>query len=307
VPLWLWSAVAGSRPGSRGVSVVGALGGGGFPPVPVMSRLRAGKSGARGALASYDPGMDLRIATIAGRPAVKSRFVDEETEPWPAFMNEDPIGWLYFSDVRIAHPEYGLIGYDAAAPGRAVARAFCVPFAWDGDPAAGELPADGWDGVIWRSARDRQTGRQPNLVAALEITVAAGLQGTGLSATMLAAMRDNVRRLGFTDLVAPVRPNRKHLVPDMPIGEYAALVREDGMPRDAWLRVHVRAGGRIAGTCQRAMVIPGTLAEWRSWTGLPFGESGPAAVPGALVPVQCSVEHDYAVYVEPAVWVHHRL
>jgi hypothetical protein len=25
------------------------------------------------------------------------------------------------------------------------------------------------------------------------------------------------------------------------------------------------------------------------------------------VPVQCSVEHDYAVYVEPAVWVHHRL
>jgi hypothetical protein len=25
------------------------------------------------------------------------------------------------------------------------------------------------------------------------------------------------------------------------------------------------------------------------------------------VPVQCSVEHDYAVYVEPGVWVHHRL
>jgi hypothetical protein len=30
-------------------------------------------------------------------------------------------------------------------------------------------------------------------------------------------------------------------------------------------------------------------------------------VPGALVPVQCSVEHDYAVYVEPGVWVHHKL
>jgi hypothetical protein len=124
---------------------------------------------------------------------------------------------------------------------------------------------------------------------------------------MLAAMRDNVKRLGFKDMVAPVRPNRKHLVPDMPIEEYAALVREDGMPRDSWLRVHVRAGGRIVGTCKRAMVIPGTLDEWRSWTGLPFDESGPVVVPGALVPVQCSVEHDYAVYVEPAVWVHHRL
>jgi hypothetical protein len=86
----------------------------------------------------------------------------------------------------------------------------------------------------------------------------------------------------------------------MPIEAYAAMVREDGMPQDPWLRVHVRAGGRIVATCKRAMVIPGTLDEWRSWTGLPFDESGPVVVPGALVPVQCSVEHDYAVYVEPA-------
>jgi hypothetical protein len=140
--------------------------------------------------------MDLRIATIAERPAMKSRFVNEETEPWPAFMNEDPIGLLYYSDVRIAHPEYGLIAYDADAPDQAVARAFCVPFAWDGDPALGELPADGWDGVIWRSARDRQIGQKPNLVSALEITVPTDLQGTGLSGKMLAAMRDNVKVSG---------------------------------------------------------------------------------------------------------------
>jgi len=79
------------------------------------------------------------------------------------------------------------------------------------------------------------------------------------------------------------------------------------LPEDPWLRVHVRAGGRIVGTCKRAMVIPGLLDEWRSWTGLPFDVSGPVVVPGALVPVQCSVEHDYAVYVEPGVWVHHKL
>src|SRR3984885_12600144 len=86
--------------------------------------------------------MDLRIATIAERPAMKSRFVNEEAEPWPAFMNEDPIAWLYFSDVRIAHPEYGLIAYDADDPDQAVARAFCVPFAWDGDPALGARSPD---------------------------------------------------------------------------------------------------------------------------------------------------------------------
>ena len=251
--------------------------------------------------------MDLRIVTTAERPTLKSAFRDPETEPWPAFMNEDPIALLYYSDNRTANPEFGLIAYDAADPDQAVARAFCVPFKWDGDPAAGELPVDGWDGVIWRSARDRQVGHKPNLVSALEITVPTDLQGTGLSAKMLAAMRDNVARLGFEHLVAPVRPTRKHLVPDMPIEEYAALVREDGLPEDPWLRVHVRAGGRIVGTCKRAMVIPGLLEEWRSWTGLPFDVSGPVVVPGALVPVQCSVEHDYAVYVEPGVWEHHKL
>jgi hypothetical protein len=47
--------------------------------------------------------MDLRIVTIAERPAMKSKFADPDTEPWPAFMNEDPIGLLYYSDVRIAH------------------------------------------------------------------------------------------------------------------------------------------------------------------------------------------------------------
>jgi hypothetical protein len=55
------------------------------------------------------------------------------------------------------------------------------------------------------------------------------------------------------------------------------------------------------------MVIPGTLAEWRSSTGLPFDTSGPAVVPHALVPVHCDTVHDHAVYVEPAVWVHQRL
>jgi hypothetical protein len=30
-------------------------------------------------------------------------------------------------------------------------------------------------------------------------------------------------------------------------------------------------------------------------------------VPKALVPVRCDVEHGYAVYVEPNVWVQHDL
>jgi hypothetical protein len=79
------------------------------------------------------------------------------------------------------------------------------------------------------------------------------------------------------------------------------------LPADPWLRTHVRVGGRVLQVCPRSMVVPGTLAEWRDWTGLPFDTSGAVVVPGALVPVHCSVEQNHAVYVEPNVWVEHDL
>ena len=118
-------------------------------------------------------------------------------------------------------------------------------------------------------------------------------------------MRDNAARRGFAELVAPVRPNGKADVHE-PMSTYALRVRDDGLPVDPWLRVHVRAGGRIAQVAPRSMVVPGTLEEWRAWTGLPFDETGPVLVPRALAPVHCDVEHGVAVYVEPNVWVVHR-
>ncbi len=120
-------------------------------------------------------------------------------------------------------------------------------------------------------------------------------------------MADNARRHGFRDVVVPVRPSGKHLVPHEPMASYAARVRDDGLPEDPWLRVHVREGGQILGVCPGAMRVAGGVAQWRGWTGLPFDASGPVTVPGALNPVEVSVEHDRAVYVEPNVWVRHRL
>ena len=91
------------------------------------------------------------------------------------------------------------------------------------------------------------------------------------------------------------------------MASYALRVRADGLPVDPWLRVHMRGGGRIRNVAPMSMTIPGTLAQWRDWTGMAFDTSGPIQVPGALVPVMCAAEHDVAVYVEPNVWVHHPL
>jgi len=102
-----------------------------------------------------------------------------------------------------------------------------------------------------------------------------------------------------------VRPTMKHLEPFVPMAEYVARTDADGLPADPWLRVHVRVGGRIEKVAPTSMVVPGTIADWRRWTGMEFAASGPTVVPGALVPVHVSLEHDHAVYVEPNVWVRH--
>jgi hypothetical protein len=83
--------------------------------------------------------------------------------------------------------------------------------------------------------------------------------------------------------------------------------RADGLPHDPWLRVHARAGAEVVAVAPTSMTVAGSLAEWRQWTGLAFDSTGDVEVPGALLPVRCEPQHDFAVYVEPNVWMHHRL
>ncbi|NBF00170.1 GNAT family N-acetyltransferase, partial [Nonomuraea sp. KC401] len=147
----------------------------------------------------------------------------------------------------------------------------------------------------------------PDAVSALEISIHPEHQGKGLSALLLNALRDNAKSKGFTELLAPVRPNGKHLEPHTSMSEYAFRTREDGLPADPWLRVHVRAGGTIVKVAPASQTISGSLAQWRAWTGQPFDVNGPVEVPLTLSPVMCDLAQNYAVYVEPNVWVRHSL
>ncbi|MEU4810218.1 hypothetical protein AB0H20_13565 [Nocardia fluminea] len=240
--------------------------------------------------------MPLTISVLADRPDLYDAFT-EMPDSWPEFMRHDPIGNLYYAMLdRFA--DYILVCQDEA--GEVVGRAYSVPFRLDD----AELPDDGWDGAIRRGLHTSVTGAKPDTVSAIEIVIEPRRQGGGLSAEILVGLRDNAARLGFAELVAPVRPNGK-LDVEQPMSAYAGLTRPDGLPVDPWLRVHVRAGGTIDKIAPRSMVIPGTLEEWRAWTGLPFDTSGPVLVPKALAPVSCSVEHGVAVYVEPNVWIRH--
>lgn len=242
--------------------------------------------------------MELRITVLADEPELAGAMWGMPTS-WPEFMRHDPIGGLFYGNVEARFADYVLVARDRC--GEVVANAYSVPFV-RGDA---ELPPNGWDAAIRSGLLADIRGDQPDAISAIEIAVRPDLQGTGLSSRMLLAMRDNARRHGFAELVAPVRPNGKG-DPDEPMTAYAVRTRDDGLPLDPWLRVHVRAGGRIDKVAPRSMCIPGTVEEWREWTGLPFDRSGPTLVPGALAPVHCDLEHGVATYVEPNVWVVHR-
>jgi GNAT superfamily N-acetyltransferase len=252
----------------------------------------------------------LQVRTFTERPDLLAKVFEQEIQSSvPEFMRHDPTGALYYGDGNLEHYlEYGLVAVDPAEPDRPVGRAFSVPFVFP-DRARGRdaLPDGGWDQVIRWGYQDRLAGVTATAVSALEIMVAPRLQGRGIAQVMLAALRDNARRLGFTELYAPLRPTDKHREPLTSFAEYVARRRADGQPHDSWVRTHLRRGARIVKIAPCSMVVAGTLAEWRRWTGLPLTQSGPAIVPGVLSPIHVSLEQDHAVYVEPNLWISHPL
>jgi GNAT superfamily N-acetyltransferase len=249
--------------------------------------------------------MNLEIFCLRERPdLVPLIFSNHMDAIWPKFMQHDATAKLYFGQsVFNNYLDYAFAGL---VDGEVVGRAFSVPFAL-GIEGRTELPDGGWDQVIRWAHEDGIVGRAPTTMSALEIAFVPKARGRGNSLAMLDALKACARRKGFAEMFAPVRPNRKHLQPRLAMRDYIELKRSDGLPLDAWLRTHVRIGGSIVKIASCSMTIVGTIAEWSQWTGRTFKHSGEVEVEGALAPVLVSIEQDYAVYVEPNVWVRHPL
>jgi GNAT superfamily N-acetyltransferase len=247
--------------------------------------------------------MSLEIFTLRERPDLRPLiFAAELQSVWPEFMVHSAAAELYFAPWILDH--YLDYAFAGIVDGKVVARAFSVPFAFSIDGRT-ELPDGGWDQVIRWAHDDRMTGRSPNALSALEISLLPQARGSGNSLALLSAMKACAKIKGFGQLFAPVRPNQKHLQPRTPMRDYVGSVRADGFPIDAWLRTHLRIGGQVVKIAPCSMTIVGSLADWSLWTKMPFCRSGELVVPGALSPVMVSLEQDCAVYIEPNVWIQH--
>lgn len=223
---------------------------------------------------------------------------------WPEFMLHDPVANESWHELFDRFEEYQFALLDTET-NRMAAMGNSLPFYWDKDLS--ELPEGGWDWVFLQAVADHKNGVEPNIQSAIQIAIHPDYQSQGLSTTMVKAMRAIGASKGFKNLVAPVRPNQKSKYPLTSIDDYITWLTDDGLPFDAWLRVHVRAGARIIKPCHQAMNIRGTRTEWEEWTKLKFPQSGEYIIPGALNPMKMDVEKDEGVYVEPNVWTVHPL
>jgi hypothetical protein len=241
------------------------------------------------------------IVTCAERPELWERAYEQITGVWPKYNEQGDVLNQHWSRLDEDLRDFQFILYDEERD-LALAHGHSIPFSWDGTVEG--LPA-GIDDLVTQGMQLVDDGGRPNTLSALAIEIPPEHQGGGHSRTMISGMRAIAARHGFGNLVAPLRPTWKERYPLAPIDRYAYWTREDGLPFDPWIRLHVRLGAEILRPVQRSLRISGTVGEWEEWTETPFPESGTYVFPHGLATLEVDREADLGSYWEPNVWVRH--
>ena len=246
-----------------------------------------------------------RIVDGVEFPAIREFNYTTARIVWPQFMLHDPVSELFsllFTEEKLAPYQFAFIDNKTE---KIILMGNSIPLYFDGDIA--DLPDRGWDWGLEKGIADYRAGIATNMQMAIQIMIPPEGRGLGLSALGVEAMKAIGRKNGLRHLIAPVRPNMKHLYPLTPFEKYIYWTNGDGLPFDGWMRVHSRLGAKIIKPAHRSMEIPGSIAEWEGWTGMTFPDSGEYVIPGALNPIVIDRESDRGLYIEPNVWMHHNM
>jgi hypothetical protein len=219
-------------------------------------------------------------------------------------MLHDPVANKLWHELLDRFVEYQFALYDTQK-NRVAGMGNSFPLRWDG--RLNDLPEEGWDWAFQEAVKNHKQGVKPNLHCAIQIVIRPEYRGQGLSAPMVQAVRSVTTSRGLQSLIIPLRPSEKSKYPLIRLDDYITWTLDDGLPLDAWLRVHIKQGARIIKVCHQSKIIRGTRPEWQAWTGMQFPQNGPYVVPGALNPIDMDVEENQGVYVEPNVWIVHKV
>jgi GNAT superfamily N-acetyltransferase len=238
----------------------------------------------------------LVVVTADERPDLWAQAEAAFRDAWPEYNMHGDVSGQYFGALVPRYAHLQVLIWDAEAE-QIIARGRTIPFRWDGTLA--DLPA-GIDAMGLCAVSDPAP---PTVLSALAAEVAPDRQGRGVSRLVIGAMAHVARKAGLEALVAPVRPSWKDRYPLIPIEQYATWLRDDGLPFDPWLRVHVRLGATTLRPEPRSMRITGSVTEWTTWTGIEFPADGHYVFPGGLAPLD--VRDGTGRYWEPNIWMLH--
>jgi GNAT superfamily N-acetyltransferase len=245
--------------------------------------------------------MSLEVLTVASRPDLDEAMGEAFHGEWPEFIFHDPVSNALIDRAWRLFPDFNLL---ALTDGLIVAGGWGVLVAWDGSPDT--LPA-GYDGALTQAILTTEAASAVNTLVIMATAVRSGWQGQGLARQILTHLNDRARGRGLNRVIAPVRPTLKSRYPLTPMSRYASWRRPDGSSVDPWIRLHERMGAWALGPAPASMRIIGTVAEWETWTGMVFPESGEYVAPGALDLVTIDVAKDQGEYLETNLWMQHPL
>lgn len=245
---------------------------------------------------------DYKVISLADRYDLFEKQDEICEEAWPEFILHHPIIDEYWMSFINAFKEYQLL---IIKDDEIYVIINSVPL--NLDIQLDSLPKEGWDWGIKKSIDDYNARKQPNALMGVEIVVNKKHQGKGLSSLAVIEMLDLSKRKKFKSLIVPVRPSLKHLYPLTAMENYIKWTNKDNLPFDAWLRVHVKLGGKIVKVCSESMKISGNVSEWEQWTKLKFPETNDYVISGGLNPLLIDKERDKGIYIEPNVWIFHQI
>lgn len=244
--------------------------------------------------------------TYAVEPTNQRAWTDEQmerlfAEGFPAFITADREVKKYVARVREYFPQLDVIL--VSEDGQPAATGWGVPIAWTDEVE--DLPQSFAD-ILRVAVEAYESGANPNTFVICGGVVCPELKGTGAATELLRALIRTGQEHGMTRVLAPLRPTRKHLYPLTSIDEYASWVRDDGLPLDPWLRLHVRVGGRVIALAPTAQTMTGSVQDWEEWARMPLPASGQFVIPGGMSVLHVDAEANSGTYVEPNIWVQHR-
>ncbi len=244
----------------------------------------------------------MNYKVIVGEQRIRKWQEELDAISWPVFMLQDKVIHKYWSN------QYNCFGgfQFALLDGEEVLGiGNSIPIYWG--KTIEELPEGGLDWAVEKGNEDYLNKVIPNALVGIQILVNPVHRNKGLSHKMLDIMKEVAKSNGLDYVFLPLRPTLKSEYPSTAMNDYIEWKNEEGLPFDPWIRVHKKAGGLVVKACNRSMEIRGSVSDWENWTQVKINTAGEQIIDRALAPIMIDLAKDIGTYIEPNVWVVHKI